>query len=86
MWIWIFSYISFGIVTVLFYRLTSFEEDFIEFNYKINPCNKNKYKIIARFSVFFLWPIVLPFIFGMTIITIIYWFFKGIFLLFFDNE
>ena len=31
MWIWIFSYISFGIVTVLFYRLTNFEEDFIDF-------------------------------------------------------
>ena len=83
---WLLFFISFGIITVLFYRLSNFEDNWIDYNYNISPYDKRKRKIIIRWIVFFLWPIILPLMTIFVIVYVIWDFLKMIFCLFFDND
>lgn len=77
-------YIFLGLMTTLFYRMNDYEENLIDYNQRILPNKRKKIAIISRILVFVIWPI--PFLIMVLhfILSVIFGFFKMLYLLFFD--
>ena len=77
-------YIFLGLMTTLFYRMNDYEENLIDYNPRILPNKRKKIAIISRILVFVIWPI--PFLIMVLhfILSVIFGFFKMLYLLFFD--
>lgn len=77
-------YIFLGLITTLFYRMNDYEENLIDYNQRILPNKRKKIAIISRILVFVIWPIPFLIMVLHLILSVIFGFFKMLYLLFFD--
>lgn len=77
-------YIFLGLMTTLFYRMNDYEENLIYYNPRILPNKRKKIAIISRILVFVIWPIPFLIMVLHLILSVIFGFFKMLYLLFFD--